>query len=99
MGGESPMRSFEVFQKLIENLKSKSILEIINAIEYERLKLKGLNPKLHLDEEREIAEFIEKEIEKLSNEEKEEVLFSLYLNLINLVTNRYPMQKFIKEAS
>jgi hypothetical protein len=93
------MRSFEVLQKLINKLKSKSILKTINAIEYERLRLKGLNPEIHLDEEREIAEFIEKEIEELTNEEKEEVLFSFYLNLINLVINRYLTQNVIEEAS
>jgi hypothetical protein len=93
------MRIFEVLQKLIDKLKSKSILKTINAIEYERLRLKGLNPELHLDEEREITEFIEKEIEELTNEEKEEVLFSFYLNLINLLTNRYLTQNFMEEAS
>jgi glutamate formiminotransferase len=93
------MRSYKVFQKLVNELKNKSILKTINAIEYERLKLKGLNPELHLDEEKEIVECIEKEIEGLTNEEKEEVLFSFYLNLINLITNQFLAQNIVNEAS
>jgi hypothetical protein len=92
------MRSFEVLQKLIDKLKNRSILTTINAIEYERLKLKGLNPELHLNEEKEIAEYIENEIEGLTNEEKEEVLFSFYLNLINLVTNSYLTRNVVDKA-
>jgi hypothetical protein len=96
--GELLMKSQEVLQKLVNNLKTKSILKTINAIEYERLKLKGLNPELHLDGEKEIAEYIEKEIEGLTNEEKEEVLFSFYLNLINLMINRFLIQNTMTEA-
>jgi hypothetical protein len=92
------MRSFEVLQKIIDKLRNESILITINAIEYERLKLKGLNPELHLDKEREIAEYIEREIEGLTNEEKEEVLFSFYLNLINLMINRFLIQNATSEA-
>jgi hypothetical protein len=92
------MRSFEVLQKIIDKLRSESILITINAIEYERLKLKGLNPELHLDKEREIAEYIEREIEGLTNEEKEEVLFSFYLNLINLMISRFLIQNSVSEA-
>jgi len=93
------MRSYKVFQKLVNELKNKSILKVINAIEYERLRLKGLNPEPHLDEEKEIVEYIEKEIEGLTNEEKEEVLFSFYLNLINLITNQFLAQNIVNEAS
>jgi hypothetical protein len=92
------MRSFEVLQKIIDKLRSESVLITINAIEYERLKLKGLNPELHLDKEREIAEYIEREIEGLTNEEKEEVLFSFYLNLINLMISRFLIQNGVSEA-
>jgi glutamate formiminotransferase len=92
------MRSFEVLQKMIDKLRNESILITINAIEYERLKLKGLNPELHLDKEREIVEYIEREIEGLTNEEKEEVLFSFYLNLINLMINRFLIQNTTSEA-
>jgi len=76
------MNTQEIMQKIIMKVRDKSLLATINAVEYVRLRIKGLNPLPHLEDEEEIAKVIESHLEGLTNEEKEEVLFSLYLNLI-----------------
>jgi hypothetical protein len=78
------MRSQEIAQILFNKLQTKSILITLNAIEYLRLKLKGLEPEVHLNEEKEIIDIIESHINNLTNIEKEEILFSLYTILFSL---------------
>ena len=80
-------------QKIIMEVRDKSLLVTINAVEYVRLRIKGLNPLPHLEDEEEIVKVIESHLEGLTNEEKEEVLFSLYLNLITSA-QKILMQQF-----
>jgi hypothetical protein len=87
------MNTQEIMQKIIMEVRDKSLLVTINAVEYVRLRIKGLNPLPHLEDEEEIVKVIESHLEGLTNEEKEEVLFSLYLNLITSA-QKILMQQF-----